>query len=208
MRSYSINSSPLGKTWQEWIETWWRWCYTDQLETSPASDRTGNLCGKDQTYDKIWFLAGTFGGRANRRCVMPRGRSLFFPVLNDLVSFATDPGLKTEEELTMYARADLDTTKSLRVIIDGDEFDQIWNYRVRTSPFELTVPLARHNGEYVQTRAVSDGFWIFMYPLGKGRHTIYFTGEKSEFDRTSTPDGSSKELPVFRVEVEYNLTVC
>jgi hypothetical protein len=206
--SYPIHCTPLGKQWQEWIKLWWGWCYGDRLVTSPVLDLTGELCGKEQVYDKVWFLAGTFGGNANRRCFIPNDRSLFFPILNDIVSFATDPQLKTEEELSQYAKADLDTTRFLHVVIDGCELIHIWKYRVRTPAFDLALPVGEHKEKYNMTRAVSDGYWLFLHPLGKGRHTIFFGGEKLDYDRTSLSYRNPNELPIFKVDVKYNLTVC
>lgn len=206
VRSYPIHSLPMGKPWQHWIKRWWRWCYGDRLLTSPVLDLTGKLCGRKQTNEKVWFLAGTFGGIAERRCIIPSHKSLFFPILNDIVSFATDPELKTEEQLSLYAKADLDNTRLLRVVIDGYELEDIWRYRIRTSPFDVELPVAKTSGKYAISRAVSDGFWMFLHPLTKGCHTIFFAGEKLEFDKISMSEGM--ESPIFKVEVKYLLTIC
>ena len=53
----------------------------------PIEDMTGKHCAKNQNEDKIWFLAGTYGGTVHRNCVIPNGRAIFFPVVNDLISF-------------------------------------------------------------------------------------------------------------------------
>lgn len=206
--TYPLQSMPLGKSWEEWVKMWWKWCYGNCITTSPVSDRTGSLCGKGQVYYDVWFLAGTFGGKAERTCIIPNHRSLFFPILNDIVSFATDPLLKTEEQLSLYAKADLDNTKFLHVLIDGVEPDDIWQYRIRTSAFDLALPVSTENEKYMTTRAVSDGYWMFLEPLSIGYHSIYFAGEKLEFDKTGIAYGERTELPTFAVEVKYYLTVC
>lgn len=206
VRIYAIHSLPMGKPWQDWIKLWWKWCYGDRLSTSPVLDLTGKLCGRKQT-NEVWFLAGTFGGIAERRCIIPNHKSLFFPVLNDIVSFATDPHLKNEEQLSLYAKADLDNTRSLRVVVDGNELEDIWRYRIRTSPFDVVLPVAKPNGKYAISRAVSDGYWMFLHPLTKGCHTIHFGGEKLEFDKISLSE-EGMGSPIFKVDVKYDLTIC
>ncbi|MFC9760077.1 hypothetical protein ACFU9B_44635 [Streptomyces sp. NPDC057592] len=44
-------------------------------------DTTGEHAHWRQSSD-VWFLAGTYGGRVVRRCTVPAGRPLFFPVFN------------------------------------------------------------------------------------------------------------------------------
>ncbi|MET9600456.1 hypothetical protein [Streptomyces sp. NPDC006459] len=50
-------------------------------DRSPVGDETGEHAGWNQP-DDLWFLAGTYGGRVERRCAIPSDRPLFFPVLN------------------------------------------------------------------------------------------------------------------------------
>lgn len=204
---FARDSLPLGRSWQDWIQLWWMWCYGDGKNTSPVSDTTGEHCDKGQIYDRVWFLAGTFGGSVKRKCVVPSDRSLFFPVLNDIISFATDPHLKTEEDLASYAKADLDKTRLLRVSIDEIQLLDIREYRFRTAAFDLTVPILKPAVGNESTRAVSDGYWLFLHPLTKGLHRIHFVGEKLEIDRLISSDVSELEVPIFRVEVTYDLTV-
>jgi hypothetical protein len=207
VRNYFISDLPMGKSMDEWIRLWWEWCYSDTIEASPVADLSGELCNKRQSHPGVWFLAGTFGGYAERKCFIPVGKSIFFPVLNDIISFATDPQLKNEEELSSYAKADLDETRALCVSVDGNELHDIEQFRIRTSPFELRLPKSKFVGSYETTRCVSDGYWIFLKPLDRGQHTIYFMGEKLEFDKIVHNNYERLQAPTFRVEVNYNLTI-
>ena len=101
---YDRKSRPFGKSWEKWAELWWLWCYSQPSDSNPISDLTGKYSASGQLYEKVWFLAGTFGGRAERICQIPSGRAIFFPIINDIISFATDPHLKTGEELRKYAK--------------------------------------------------------------------------------------------------------
>ncbi|MEU8777748.1 hypothetical protein [Streptomyces sp. NPDC048606] len=72
---------------------WWKWALSAPLDQSPVADTTGAHAGWRQPED-VWFLAGTYGGRVVRRCGIPAGRPLFFPVLNTqrpAVPFVTKP---------------------------------------------------------------------------------------------------------------------
>lgn len=60
---------------------WWKWALSAPDELSPVRDTTGEHAGWRQPAD-LWFLAGTYGGKVVRRCEIPAGRRLFFPVLN------------------------------------------------------------------------------------------------------------------------------
>ncbi|MFF2192182.1 hypothetical protein [Streptomyces sp. NPDC058157] len=72
---------------------WWRWALSAPEGESPVADTTGAYAGRRQPED-LWFLAGTHGGRVVRRCGVPAGRPVFFPVLNTrraAVPFLTKP---------------------------------------------------------------------------------------------------------------------
>jgi len=55
-------------------------------ETNPVSDAGGGACAVNQA-DDVWFLAGTFGTKAERSCPVPAGVPVAFPVVN---LFATE----------------------------------------------------------------------------------------------------------------------
>jgi hypothetical protein len=204
--AYTTEDFPCGKSWDQWIQCWWKWCYAEPYEKSPVSDSTGKYCSQGQTHEKVWFLAGTFGGIAERKCEIPAGRALFFPVVNDLISFVTDPHLKSESDLSNYAKADLDHTKSLNVKIDCVDVHAAGYKRIRTSAFELVLPPANFNRTAIKSRAVSDGYWVFLQPLPSGYHIIQIKGEKLEYDKVLTQNDLNT-APIFSVHVTYHLTV-
>lgn len=204
---FSRTEDPFGKSWEYWVERWWRWCYFDPCGTSPASDTTGKSCAKGQINSNVWFLGGTFGGRAERSCEVPNNRAIFFPIVNDIISFYTDPYLRTESELNAYASADLDHTSLLSVKVDGAEIHDLFSYRTHSSIFEIVLPAFDDKSTPTKTRAVSDGYWIFLKPLPYGVHQIEFSGQKLEFDRLRGDKLGLTELPKFSVDVKYHLNV-
>ena len=80
-------TAPVGGISQEeWSQRWWQWAASFDRDESPVADRPGALCGSGQSGD-VWFLAGTYGTqRTIRTCRVPRGKHLFFPLVNYVVS--------------------------------------------------------------------------------------------------------------------------
>jgi hypothetical protein len=219
IKMHSINSMPYGRSWACWAELWWKWCYSRPDEWI-TSERCCGPCTTDQRYEKVWFLAGTFGGKASRKCEIPRGSSIFFPLINDIISFATDPHLRDESELCAYAKADLDETliPPTHLNIDGFEIHDVEKYRVHTSVFDIILPPRKPNSNQagswfssqvpVPTRAVSDGYWAFLKPFRRGIHKIAFVGEKLQYDkRILNGVEQNIEVPKFRVDVTYQIFV-
>lgn len=78
-----------GKTYGQWAAAWWQWALSAPTPVNPLVDPVGADCAAGQS-GSVWFLAGTFGGAVTRTCNVPVGRSLFFPVANN-VFIATEP---------------------------------------------------------------------------------------------------------------------
>ncbi|MGA7543100.1 MAG: hypothetical protein WBW34_08575, partial [Nitrososphaeraceae archaeon] len=64
---FPVDSKPYGKSYAEWSAIWWQWLLSIPEDKSPAGDPTGERCETNQQ-GQIWFLAGTFGGAAERTC--------------------------------------------------------------------------------------------------------------------------------------------
>jgi hypothetical protein len=204
---FGRESLPFGKPWGNWIEIWWTWCMNNPTGNNPVEDATGEFCCENQNDPNVWFLAGTFGGKAERNCNIPAGRAIFFPVVNDLISYAEYRDLKTEEELTAYAKNDLDTATDYQVVVDDAQLNGLEKYRVKSGLFRIVLPIEISPGVITAnpTMAVSDGYWIFLKHLRVGNHTIFFKGEKRLYDEIHYSD--YKGHGMFEVEVKYNITV-
>lgn len=206
-QTYSRQSKPFGKSWEDWAVLWWQWCSAEPDNTNPASDRTGSHCDRNQTDPNVWFLAGTFGETVQRRCDIPRNKSLFFPIITDRISFAEHSFLKTKEQLDAYAKSDLDSTTVCEAWLDGMELENLHQNRVHTPLFIFEAPQGEFgsiNKESLQ--AVSDGYWVFLRPLAPGEHAIRFVGQKLLYDIVYL-DNIKENKPIFRVDVQYELTV-
>ena len=204
---YERESRPFGKSWENWVVCWWKWCSSQPYETNPASDRDGKFCCNNQTDTNVWFLAGTFGGTAVRRCVIPFGRSIFFPIITNRISYAEHPYLKSGKELHKYAKADLDQASEYWTRLDGLMLPNLELCRVHTHVFSFRLPPAEMRTLNVEDcRAVSDGYWVFLHPLVCGKHIIEFAGEKLKYDQVYLSNFQGKK-PRFKVNVKYTVTV-
>ena len=141
------------------------------------------------------FLVGTYGGSADRSFSIPECKSLLFPIINFTTSYAEEPALKTESELILRAKKDIDDITYKEASIDGIKLKNVDKYRIASQPFDMTFPENNVFGARPgPTRAVSDGYWIFLKPLSLGKHTIRAAG--------SCSSGKTKVDTTWRITVE------
>lgn len=131
--------------------------------------------------------------------VIPLGKAIFFPIINSEASIREGYGTN-EKELRANAKSDIDKVILKEVTVDGKNLKDLDNYRVSSKAFVFTVP-AKNNilgltEPPYSSLAVSDGYWIMLTPLSKGKHVIYIHG-KAKMSDTFT----------FETEVTYNLNV-
>jgi hypothetical protein len=152
---------------------WWLWAESFPVEQNPIADDSGAACGLHQPED-VWFLAGTFGGTVNRRCTVPVGKPIFFPVLNQICTVSD--GESSSEALRRCrfspdrATATLDGDP-LRVTADGSQ--QAFTFDARRG--SLTGFKEGAN------EAVAWGMWVGPVLLDPGAHLLRFQGVAGSF---------------------------
>jgi len=173
---FSLDSDPYGVSYAEWTAKWWQWVLSLPVENNPVNDTTGKNCAINQS-GPVWFLAGTVGGVVNRNCAIPAEKSILFPILNHGGTLADSPTIKSEEELLSHATAEMDIISNLEVMVDSVKLSDLQRYRVRSPVFEVVLPEKNlFGGTPGPTRGVSDGYWLFLEPLPKGKHRIHSFG--------------------------------
>jgi hypothetical protein len=179
---FTPDSRPYGLSYGEWTVKWWQWFAAIAADKHPGGDNTGQNTGIGQNDNNVWFLAGTFGrGKAaERKCAIPRGRSILFPVINYEMNTLEKPDLTTDLELLNHVIQDQDDIINLDALVDSQK---IPIYRVRSEPSFFTITIPENNAVLAScggtTRATADGYWVFLKPLTPGKHTIYFSGSCS-----------------------------
>lgn len=170
---FDTDEVPFGVTVPEWTVRWWRWLLSSSVATNPATDYLGKCSELRQDDAHVWFLAGTFGGSANRTCTIPVGKAVLMPIINYECSFADEPMIKSEEDLEQKCKMEIDDIKNLYVSIDGTFLNNLDRYRVRSSVFPINLRVNNILGvKPGMTKMVTDGFWIFLKPLKYGHHKV------------------------------------
>ncbi len=174
------DSAPYGKTYGEWAAAWWQWAMSIPADRNPLTDATGEFFGEGQS-GQVWFR-GTFGSSGERTSTMPAGKALFMPVYNWIFGAGvfdcdpTVPGVPCDVPvLQAAAAANTEKAEVMEVTIDGVPVRDIRSYRaVSPEPFSVTYPDNSVVGVPAGTYApnVTDGYWLMLAPLPKGRHTI------------------------------------
>ena len=82
-----------------------------------------------------------------------------------------------DEALLYRAKDEIDKIENLDVIIDGTRLSNLKKFRVQSGAFDVNLPQDNIWGvKPGKTRAAADGYWIFLKPLPKGKHTLQFNG--------------------------------
>ena len=196
---FGPEAEPYGRSYSEWAATWWTWALARPVARSPIADTTGAFCADGQ-HGHIWFLAGSFGQTVTRRCTIPPGRALVFPIVNSAwIGFNDPPEMQTEAFIRSQATR-ASTATDLMASIDGDRVRDLHRYFERSTIFESVVPADNPfelPGGFVTGPNVDSGYYLVVRPLKQGRHTIRFSAKMP-------PRGSSL---AFALDVTYHLTV-
>ncbi len=197
------NARPYGLSYGRLSALWWKWAFSIPLDKNPLLDDTGANCAEGQN-GPVWFLSGTGGGSATRRCTIPLGKSIFLPVVTVVAGsgvFDCDPtvsGVPCDvPALRTLLASLLDNPTLLEADVDGLPLQNLNAYRAISPEFSITYPANSYTGvaEGTYTPQVCDGYWIMLAPLSAGNHTIRVRGIIDFF-------GSP-----FESEATYNLTV-
>jgi hypothetical protein len=194
---YSIQSSPAGIPYSKWTVDWTQWLTSIPKNKNPAADIDGRNCGVNQT-GAVWFLAGTFGGSAQRSCTIPSGKSILTPIISGFCTPLTDK-VNSTADLSKCAREG-DDGASLKAAVDGVELQNLQSYRVTSDRSPFTIPSWNPYGFPAgRTTTIVDGFWLFLKPLSTGEHTLEFAGS---FIGNPTTGPAS-----YSTEITYHLKV-
>ncbi len=219
---YTRRSKPFGKSWERWAAIWSNWLLSIPTDKNPAEDETGENSSQNQLDKNVWFLAGTFGNSVpvERKCTVHHSKAILFAIADKEDSFAEDPDLIYEDQLSERARTSMDRLVNLHLSVDGKTIANINEYRVHSEFYDLIFPEKNvYDVEPGVTRSVCDGYWAFLKPMCTGSHKIHFSA--SIFlprDDTVTRQIRNNSIysPIihdidrtsrFNIEVIYNLTI-
>jgi hypothetical protein len=143
---------------------WWTWATSAAGRSNPVEDLDGHACGVGQPAD-VWFLAGTFGGYANRTCSVPSSRPLAFPLVNqssaqaqcrDFMSTATGKAILDGRELTPQR------LEGIPIVVDSVEDNPVTSAAGRSTSYGC-------------------GLWVQLRALSPGTHVLRIEGASGDF---------------------------
>jgi hypothetical protein len=177
---FDSKERPFGHTWEYWTTRWWQWFLSISKVDSPAMDTTGEKSSVEQSDPNVWFLAGTTGFRVGRTIRIPSGKAVLLPIINVTISNAEDQTMNTDTDMISYVKGRMDGVGEKRANIDGEDLFISEKFRVQSPPFKVSFPPNNIFGaQEGPSRAVGDGYWIFMRPLQPGIHAIRTYGSCS-----------------------------
>jgi len=157
---------------------WWEWILEQSLTSNPNLDATGADAGNGQPRDDVFFIAGTFGGSANRAFTVPTESALFLPLLNNLAAVPL-PAPRPKPDVNQVPQAReingsfIAGVTELHVMLNGQSLvDSI--VRAESPVFKFIAPDdAILPGTW---RGLSDGYWLYIPPLPPGTYVLNFGG--------------------------------
>ena len=199
------HANAYGHSYGEWSALWWRWVTGIPWDQNPVVDTTGEFAATGQS-GPVWFLAGTFGGSANRTAVVPAGKGLFFPIINEVWITTCVGEPRTIDGIRPFVAPSIDAVESVSVEIDGVALRGLERHRAEsplfcapldifgiTSPadlegscpdgvaadcMDLPIPAEHFGPDHGFGPAMSDGYWVMLAPLAAGDHMIHFTATR------------------------------
>jgi len=162
----------IGKSAADYSAAWWQWAFARPAGMRVFDDPTGAVCEEGQK-GAVWFLAGTSGSDvAKRRCKVPKGKYLFFPVINMMMFSPRDRHLSCAE-VQAGAAANNDHLQYAIVKIDGVVVPDITRFRAHTAQcFDVFARAPYIDDAKAYAPAASDGYWLMLEPPSPGHHRL------------------------------------
>jgi hypothetical protein len=167
---YSKDSAPYGISYGQWLAKWWNWTSSIPSDQHPRDNYTPEKCQANQR-GPVWFLADQLGGREERTCTIPAGKSIFIPLLVGECENSTSE-LKTDEDLRRCASAG-NEYGVIEATLDGVKLKNLEQYRTQSGFFNITIVDGNiYDAPAGTFRGFADGFSVFLEPLPPGKHDV------------------------------------
>jgi hypothetical protein len=174
---FPIDSKPYGLAYDQWAVKWWKWFVSIPASVSPASDPSGANCAQNQNDANVWYLAGTFGGKAERTCTIDSEKAVFFTVIGTECNAKQDK-VTTEAQFQACVHGVMDGLKLATAQLDGVNIPNVERYRLTSSVFPVIFPNgAAWGAPPGPTNMSTDAVYLMLHPLSKGNHTLHFVGQ-------------------------------
>jgi hypothetical protein len=188
---YSPRDSPFGFPFVKWAQDWWNWDGSLNKAEHPQNDYyqhrsqlgyTSEKCSAGQNQSSsVWFLALADPKQEpilDRTCIVPEGKAIMLapPTVGQCDSGIE--GVDTDEKIRDCAMAG-QVGASLDIFVDGvkQNYPLVEN-RVTSGFFNVTWTTDNIvDGSPGVFRSLTDGYYIFLKPLSRGEHVLYYEGK-------------------------------
>jgi hypothetical protein len=207
--TFSRGQTPLGRSWETWIELWCKWYYGNRLKYE-MSDKMCTYWNQDEKNQELCFLTKILINESEEKIEyetkVPKGRLLFLPLINSLINFYHYPNLQSESDLCSYSKSEIDNQTIVYLSVNGNEINGIQQYRIRSNLFDIFLVDHNNPTQKIETQAISEGYWIFLHSLPLRRNKIFFKVETilDEKER-SKKEGISQNSKI--TEIYYYLNI-
>lgn len=194
VKSCGVKTKPPTKSL---VRKWTRWAMEEPWTTGPIKDPTGAACADGQE-GHTWFLAGTTGGPVSRTCTIPRGKDLFFPLVNNWCVFPPEwypDQASIEADLPLYEQYYEESraaTCSLTVKVDGQDvyaggfsemMEDLWV--IEMDPFEVDLNegdnfVSAYGVAGGEMPATAAGHFARLKALPPGDHVVELGGSRCD----------------------------
>lgn len=176
---YPPSAHPFGQSQEQWSANWWTWFMEHPIANHPNTE--GSDIAASQS-GNVWFLnavfEGSWAGPSERSITVPKGTTLFVPLVNG--EWSSLEGFATEQEQRDAAvdQANHIVPSSLFCTLDGNAVINPSDDRFESPQFAFNAPTPWIFGsEGGAAMAVADGYFVFLKKLAKGHHTLHFGGQ-------------------------------
>lgn len=184
-------------------EQWVQWALGIPAPTNPMLDATGNFARVNNN-GPVFFVAGNAtGGSTERSFNVPKGKPIFFPLVNAFDLEVPTDGCNVECAFGFIPGVGGAT--ELHATLDGQDLLTFPSYRqTSTAFFTVDLPPSLRDAfgfpdQYVgMLDAVTDGYWVALDGLTSGAHTLVFGGTIPELAPGASP---------FSLEITANINV-
>jgi hypothetical protein len=172
----TIDSTPYGSSYSEWIAKWWTWWVGIPIDKHPVKDyHDPERCSAMQN-GPVWFLPDIIPGegKINYNCNVPLDKAILLPITTTFCDSGT-AGPMTDTEIVECADNILTPLNNMKVVVDGKNMD-LEGSLVKTDFFNITIPKnpidiwgTINPGTY---KALATGYFVFLHDLSLGEHNI------------------------------------
>ncbi len=172
------NAKPYGKTYGEWVATYWQWLFSFPNSQSPAYEQGEVVFGAQHQSGPVWILESGNAGEWERSVTVPAGKAILFSIGGGEIDTNPATGIPGGTPQDLSGLLDFvfhgEFVFNFSGDVDGVPLGSIDRYLARSPVFEVTVPDDGFAGTAAGNwTAMAEGWFFMLAPLPKGHHTVH-----------------------------------